>query len=146
MEYSKTFSDLNLERKNAFIVYCLLFILIIILASLVVFYISNHITIVSLGYKIIKLENMKSKLEEQNRKYELVVDTLSALDRIETIATNQMGMIRPKKVEFVAFNTKENYHALKAMEKTKLLAEKADYFYASVDIRGKNNLILGVLK
>ena len=146
MGYSKAFSNMNLKKKNVFIFTCLFLICIIALASTVVFYISNNIVIVGLGYKIIELENIKVELEEQNRKYELRTDTLSALDRIEAIATNQLGMIRPKKVEFIALNTNTNFYELENIGTVNLHRGKEDYFWASVNLQEKNNLILGVLK
>ena len=146
MGYSKAFSNMNLKKKNAFIFTCLFLICIIALASTIVFYISNNIVIVGLGYKIIELENIKVELEEQNRKYELRTDTLSALDRIEAIATNQLGMIRPKKVEFIALNANTNFYELENIGTVNLHRGKEDYFWASVNLQEKNNLILGVLK
>jgi len=146
MGYSKAFSNMNLKKKNAFIFTCLFLICIIALASTVVFYISNNIVIVGLGYKIIELENIKVELEEQNRKYELRTDTLSALDRIEAIATNQLGMIRPKEVEFIALNANTNFYELENIGTVNLHRGKEDYFWASVNLQEKNNLILGVLK
>jgi len=146
MGYSKAFSNMNLKKKNAFIFTCLFLICIIALASTIVFYISNNIVIVGLGYKIIELENIKVELEEQNRKYELRTDTLSALDRIEAIATNQLGMIRPKEVEFIALNANTNFYELENIGTVNLHRGKEDYFWASVNLQEKNNLILGVLK
>jgi len=146
MKSSKTFTINTIENEHAFIFCCLFLILAIILASLIVFYISNNIILVGLGYKIIDLENYKAELEEQNRKYELRADTLSALDRIEAIACNQLGMIRPKKVEFIAMNTSAKVNKLENVGTVNTHYGNEDYFWASVGIDKKNNLILGVLK
>ena len=146
MENVQTFSGMNLKKKNAFVLCCIFLTSMIILASLVVFYISNHIIIVSMGYKIIELENIKAELEEQNKKCELLVDTLSALDRIETIAKKQLGMIRPEQVAFIALNANTSFEEMEDFETVNLYAENRDYSWASVDLREKNNLILGVLK
>jgi cell division protein FtsL len=146
LEYNKAFLNMNLKKKNAFIFTCLFLISIIVLASMVVFYISNNIVIVGLGYKIIELENIKVELEEQNRKYELRADTLSALGRIEAIAINQLDMIRPKEVEFIVLNTNANSNELENIGTANLHQKKEDYFWASVNLKEKNSLILGVLK
>ena len=146
MENGQTSNDMNLKKKNAFVFCCLFLASMIILASLVVFYISNHIIIVNMGYKIIELENIKTELEEQNKKCELLVDTMSALDRIDAIAKKQLGMIRPEKVEFIALNKSINFGEMEDFGTVNLYTENGDYFWASVDLREKNNLILGVLK
>ncbi|MCK5768167.1 MAG: hypothetical protein KAH35_07340, partial [Candidatus Atribacteria bacterium] len=73
-------------------------------------------------------------------------DTLSALDRIEAIACNQLGMIRPKKVEFIVINTSAKVNKLENIGTVNTRYGNEDYFWASVDIEEKNNLILGVLK
>jgi len=85
-------------------------------------------------------------LEEQNRKYELRADTLSALDRIEAIACNQLGMIRPKKVEFIVMNASAKVNELENVWTVNTHYGNEDYFWASVGIEENNNLILGVLK
>ena len=146
MKSSKTFTINTIGNEHAFIFCCLFLILAIILATLIVFYISNNITLVGLGYKIIDLENYKAELEEQNRKYELRADTLSALDRIEAIACNQLGMIRPKKVEFIVMNASAKVNELENVGIVNTHYGNEDYFWASVGIEEKNNLILGVLK
>jgi cell division protein FtsL len=146
MENDQTFNGMNLKKKNAFILCCLFLTSMIILASLVVFYISNHIIIVSMGYKIIELENIKAELEKQNKKCELLVDTLSALDRIESIAKKELGMIRPEQVEFIALNTNASFEEMEDFETVSLYAKNGEYLWASVDLSEKNNLILGVLK
>jgi len=146
MKSSKAITINTIENKRSFIFYCLFLILIVILASLIVFYISNNIVLVRLGYRVLELENCKAELEEQNRKYEFRADTLSALDRIEEIACNQLGMIRPKKVEFIALNTEKKVNGLENVVAVNSFHEKEDYFWASVNLREKNNLILGVLR
>ena len=107
MRSSKVLNS-NLSESNRICFICCSFLaLICLLVSLVIFYISNNIILTRLGYRLIELENCKVNLEEQNKKLELNVETLSALDRIEKIACNHLGMIRPKKVEFIALATRE---------------------------------------
>jgi len=116
------------------------------MASLIVFYISNNIVLVKLGYKILELEKCQAELEEQNRKYEFRADTLSALNRIEAIACNSLGMITPKKVEYVAWNRGINTNGLENAGMVSTNNGKKDYSWASVKIEEKNNLIFGILK
>ena len=55
-------------------------------------------------------------------------------------------MIRPKKVEFIALNTEKKVNGLENVVAVNSFHEKEDYFWASVNLREKNNLILGVLR
>jgi len=136
----------NYESKNTLIIFGSFLILAILITSIILFYISNNIVLTELGYKLMKLENEKIALEEENRKLELTVETLSALDRIEKIACNQLGMVRPKEVKFVALspNTKVN-----SGNDTGIISnnyEEKKNFWASFDLNKINDLILGVLK
>jgi len=136
----------NYESKNALIVFGSFLMLVILVTSVVIFYISNNIVLTELGYKLIKLENDKIAVEEENKKLELTVETLSALDRIEKIASNHLGMIRPKEVKFIALNPipKVNYgNDIGAISNN---YEKEKNFWASFDLKKINNLILGALK
>ena len=146
MKSSKVLTINVIENKRSFIFYYLFLVLVIIMASLIVFYISNNIVLVKLGYKILELEKCQAELEGQNRKYEFRADTLSALNRIEAIAYNNLGMIRPKKVEYVAWNRDVNTNGLENSGMVSTNNGKEDYFWASVKIEEKNNLIFGILK
>ena len=140
-------NSFNCESKNALIILGSFLLLIIFVTSVIIFYISNNIVLTELGYKLIKLENDKIALEEENKKLELTSETLSAFDRIEKIAYNHLGMIRPKEVKFIALSTtsktnsgNENIGAISNNN------EKEKNFWASFDLNKINDLILGVLK
>lgn len=136
----------NYEGKNTLIICGSFLMLVVFVTSVIIFYISNNIVLTELGYKLIELENYKIRLEEQNKKLELTAETLSALDRIEKIAYNHLGMIRPKEVEFIAslptpkINPGENIGVISNNY------EKEKYFWASFDLKKLNDLILSVLK
>jgi len=99
-----------------------------------------------LGYKLIKLENKKIALEEENEKLELSAETLSALDRIEKIACNHLGMIRPKEVKFIASNPAPEINSENDIGVISNNYEREKNFWASFDLKKINDLILGLLK
>jgi len=139
-------SAVNYENKNALIVFGLLLLLVLFVTSIVIFYISNNITLTELGYELIKLENVKIALEEENKRLELSAETLSALDRIEKIASNHLGMIRPKEVKFIALNPVAKINSKNDIGVISNNYEKENNFWASFDLSKINDLILGVLK
>lgn len=136
----------NYESKNALIVFGSFLISVILVTSIVIFYISNNIILTELGYKLIKLENVKIVLEEENKKLELTAGTLSALDRIEKIASNHLGMIRPKEVKFIALNPIPEINSRNNIGTLSNNYEKERNFWASFYPEKINDLILGVLK
>ena len=146
MRGSSAIATGNYESKNTLIVFGSFLILVILVTSVVIFYISNNIILTELGYKLIKLENVKIALEEENKKLELTVETLSALDRIEKIASNHLGMIRPKEVKFIALNPIPKVNSGNNIGAISNNYEEEKNFWASFDLKKINDLILGALK
>lgn len=146
MRENSTIAIINYENKNALIVFGLFLVLVIFVTSVIIFYISNNIILSELGYKLIKLENDKVALEEENKRLELSAETLSALDRIEKIACNHLGMIRPKEVKFIALNPIAKINSGNDTGAISNNYEKEKNFWASFDLKNINDLILGVLK
>jgi len=146
MRGSSALTTGNYESKNALIVFGSFLMLVILVTSVVIFYISNNIILSELGYKLIKLENVKMVLEEENKKLELTVETLSALDRIEEIACNHLGMIRPKEVKFIALNPIPKVNSGNDIGAISNNYEEEKNFWASFDLKKINDLILGALK
>jgi cell division protein FtsL len=136
----------NYENKNTVIVFGSFLIFVILVASIAIFYISNNIILTELGYKLIKLENEKIALGEENKKLELAAETLSALDRIEKIACNHLGMIRPKEVKFIALNPAPEINSANDIGAISNNYKKEKNFWASFDLNKINDLILGALK
>lgn len=146
MRGNSAISAVNYENKNVLIVFGSFLLLILFVTSVVIFYISNNIILTELGYKLIKLENDKIALEEENKRLELSAETLSALDRIEKIASNHLGMIRPKEVKFIALNPVAKINPGNDIGAISNNYEKENNFWASFDLNKINDLILGVLK
>ena len=146
MRGSSAIATGNYESKNTLIVFGSFLILVILVTSVVIFYISNNIVLTELGYKLIKLENVKIALEEENKKLELTAETLSALDRIEKIASNHLGMIRPKEVKFIALNPIPKINSRNDIGTLSNNYEEERNFWASFYLEKINDLILGVLK
>lgn len=146
MRGSSALTTGNYESKNTLIVFGSFLMLVILVTSVVIFYISNNIILSELGYKLIKLENVKMVLEEENKKLELTVETLSALDRIEEIACNHLGMIRPKEVKFIALNPIPKVNSGNDIGAISNNYEEEKNFWASFDLKKINDLILGALK
>lgn len=134
------------QNKHALIILVSFLILVVFITSIVIFYISNNIVLTELGYKIIQLENNKIDLEEENKRLELTVESLSALSRIEKIACNQLGMVRPKEVNFIAFNRIAKVNSTNSTRVISNNNEEKSKFWASSDAEKINDLILGVLK
>jgi cell division protein FtsL len=146
MRGSRAIATGNYESKNALIVFGPFLMLVILVTSLVIFYISSNIILSELGYKLIKLENDKIALVEENKKLELTAETLSALDRIEKIASNHLGMIRPKEVKFIALNPIPKVNSGNYIGAISNNYEEEKNFWASFDLNKVNDLILGTLK
>jgi len=146
MRGNSAISAVNYENKNVLIVFGSFLLLVILITSVIIFYISNNIMLTELGYKLIKLENVKIALEEENKRLELSAETLSSLDRIEKIASNHLGMIRPKEVKFIALNPVAKINPGNDIGAISNNYEKENNFWASFDLSKINDLILGVLK
>jgi len=146
MKGNSAIATVNYENKNALIIFGLFLVLVIFITSVLIFYISNNIVLSELGYKLIKLENDKIVLEEENKRLELNAETLSALDRIEKIACNHLGMIRPKEVKFIALNPTPEINSKNDIGAISNNYEKENNFWASFDLKNINDLILGILK
>jgi len=146
MRGNSAIATVNYENKNALIIFGSFLVLVIFITSVVIFYISNNIILSELGYKLIKLENDKIVLEEENKRLELSAETLSALGRIEKIASNHLGMIRPKEVKFIALNPVARINSENDIGAISNNYEKENNFWASFDLDKINDLILGVLK
>ncbi|OGD15898.1 hypothetical protein A2V47_04265 [Candidatus Atribacteria bacterium RBG_19FT_COMBO_35_14] len=146
MRGSSTMISGNYGSKNALIVFGPFLIIVILVTSIVIFYISSNIVLTELGYKLIKLENEKIALVEENKNLELAAETLSALDRIEKIAYNQLGMVRPKEVKFIALNPVAKLNFGNNIGAISNNYEEEKNFWASFDLKKINDLISGILK
>ena len=146
MRGNSSMATRNYENKDSLIIFGSFLILVILVTSTVIFYISSNIILTELGYKLIKLENEKIVLGEANRKLELTAETLSALDRIEIIACNHLGMIRPKEVRFIASNSTPVVNSENDIGVLSNNYKGEKNFWASFDLENINDLIFGALK
>ena len=146
-EVEYKYNSNNYHKDKSIFANCGLFLLLMFfITSITIFYISNTITLTELGYKLIELENYKIKLAEENKKLELMAETLSSLDRVEEIACNHLGMIRPKEVEFIASLPTSKINSGEKVGEISNNYEGEKYFWASFDLKKINNLILSALK
>ena len=146
MRGNSAMATVNYENKNGLFVFVSFLLLVIFITFVVIYYISNNIVLTELGYKLIMLENEKTALEEENKILEFTAETLSALDRIEKIACNHLGMIRPKEIKFIALKPATEINSGNDMGMISNNYEIEKNFWASFDLRDMNELILGVLK
>lgn len=82
------------EAKNAPVGVILLAIAGIV--ALLFIYLAQCAALVSSQYKLCSLKDTKASLERQKSEYQLKVENLSSLERIEKIAL-KLGMIKPEK-------------------------------------------------
>lgn len=134
------------KHKSVFINYGIVLLFIFFFASLTILYISNTITLAELGYQRLELENYKENLIEDNKRLELTVETLARIDRIEEIACNHLGMIRPKEVKFVASLPLVEVNLGRATETISEHNEGKRPLLAIVNLEKFNQLIYSILK
>ena len=63
--------------------------------ALILMSVWQHVHIVTLGYEIQQAQLEHKQLLQVHQQMRVEVETLSSLDRIEKIATTQLGMVRP---------------------------------------------------
>lgn len=62
----------------------------------ILFYVWQHIQVVRLGYQVERLREERAALVQEGRELSLEVGRLSALRRIEAIARDELGMVKPR--------------------------------------------------
>ncbi len=90
------------QGKNYKLFFSFFIVIIVIIGFLIIGYISSNIVLMRLGYYSIDLEQQKEQLIARKHQLEYSVECLSSLTRIEKIASQELGMHRPEKIEFVA--------------------------------------------
>jgi len=61
----------------------------------------QHVHIVTLGYEVEQAMKEHNALEQTHKQLLVEVESLSALDRIQQIATTRLGMTRPRQGQVV---------------------------------------------
>jgi len=90
------------QEKNHKISLSLFLFIIVMISLLVIFYICSNIMLMKLGYQSLELEQKREQLLAENAQLEYSVECLSSLTRIERIASQELGMKQPEKIEFIA--------------------------------------------
>jgi cell division protein FtsL len=72
-----------------------------IVVLVLMLYVGGKVQIMRLGYQIEELEKEKRELERMNRSLQIEASSLSAPGRIEELAINRFGMVRPSKENIV---------------------------------------------
>ena len=72
--------------------------------------VAQNAVINHLGYEITKYRQEITALDVHNEKLKLEVSALSSLDRVEKLATTQLGMVQPNNIQYIIqdFNKPEN--------------------------------------
>lgn len=92
----RSLPSLNIElRKKC----CALAVLLLLLAGIATL---QSERIVSNGYQYIKMQNDLRDIEQQNEKLRIEIARLKSLDRIQSIAVNNLGMTAPQQVYSVS--------------------------------------------
>jgi cell division protein FtsL len=94
--------NIQFQGKDHKTSFSLFLFIIIIVSLLVISYICSNIVLMKLGYQSIDLEQKREQLLAKNYQLEYSVECLSSLTRIEKIASQELGMSRPEKIEFIA--------------------------------------------
>ena len=81
---------------------CWFAVIILILVSASVGCVWQKLRLISIGYELRRLSMQERELVGSNTRYKDVVATLEAPDRIEAIARNQLGMVRPQSWQLVS--------------------------------------------
>jgi cell division protein FtsL len=69
--------------------------------GVILFDIWQHVHTVTMGYEVEQAKLKRNELEQVHKQLLVEVESLSALDRIEQIATTRLGMIRPREGQVV---------------------------------------------
>ena len=84
------------KKEIILVVFC-----IIIVISILTFYIWHQIESVRIGYKIGELEEKVLNLRKEVEKLETKKSTLLSLERVEKIAKEKLNLVEPKEEQLV---------------------------------------------
>ena len=92
-ERNDRFAQSRLRRQIVFI--CM------IVAGVMISQIAQRELIVSSSYKLVSVKNQVNNLQKENEFLKIELAGLSSPDRIQQIATKELGMVVPEKVHYV---------------------------------------------
>lgn len=97
-----TGQDVRLKRNLKDMSFLYLSVLASVAAVLIIFgFIWSRLMVVNVGYEISKANSTRAELIEQNKRLKLDYMRLKSPERIESIATNELGLINPKSEQIV---------------------------------------------
>lgn len=102
-------------------------ITVMIIASAAFFLTVCSEAIIRSGYELVKMKSQVVKLEKENELLQLDIAKLRSPQRIQTIATSELGMVMPQTV----------YRAVAVSESGKLNAEKEKGMISMVKSKGQ---------
>lgn len=74
----------------------------------------RYVQVTATGYKIVQMKKDLKALEGENQGLQMKIDNLQSLDRIEAVAVNKLGMVKPDAeagVQFVAIESNKGVSA-----------------------------------
>ena len=82
-------------------------IIMLVIVSLAIIHLILQVKIMGLGYEIQKLKKNLETLVSENRSLGAIVAKEESLPRIEKIATEKLGMVKPDKLYYLKLSTLE---------------------------------------
>lgn len=90
-------------RVNPRAVYFLIFAVAFLVG---IFFTSRYAQLAVTGYRVDQIRERMQGLELENQKLSVQVDGLKTLNRIETVAMAELGMVKPEGVQFISVEDK----------------------------------------
>lgn len=90
-------------RVNPRAVYVLIFVIAFLVG---IFFTSRYAQLAVTGYQVNQIKEKMQGLELENQKLSVQVDGLKSLNRIETVAMTELGMVKPEGVQFISVEDK----------------------------------------
>lgn len=105
LERQRVYSKADILSDKTLMRFCIGILLMVIAA---VMYTWIHVKVVEIGYDINALNRMKQQLMAENKAASAELALLRNPQRLEKIATEQLGLKQPAETQFVYFNTGKN--------------------------------------
>lgn len=97
---SSHLSSLRL-RKQRFFKKAGVYSIILLSAAFLLFYVWQRVQVISIGYQIEALKKEKDSLSRTNRSLTIEAASLTAPDRVEAIASSEIGMKTPRDTQII---------------------------------------------
>lgn len=98
-QQERLFTDASQHHKSGgFFVWL---ISIVVLFAILTAYLTQHIHVMNINIKMQKLEKNVTKIKRENELLEISLAKHTRMESIDALATNQLKMIRPERVEYI---------------------------------------------